>query len=164
MDGRLLARYSAWHILTVQMLLGTGVLVPFALPALASQDYAHVTLGGWACLGYTIILSGVVANLLYFRGIDRIGPSRTVLFAYLSSVLGAVLAFVILHEHPTVLEVAGGIIVIASLLFNRPQVRSGRTPLWREVGRIATAVASTRSFWRARGRRGGTRHDASTLR
>ena len=42
----LLRRYSAHRILTYEMLIGTAILVPFAVPGLLAQDYARVTLAG----------------------------------------------------------------------------------------------------------------------
>jgi drug/metabolite transporter (DMT)-like permease len=119
LTSRLLHRYSAWRLLTFQMLVGSAVLVPFSLPALVSQDYAQVTLSGWGCLAYTVVLAGVMANFLYVTGIDRVGPSRTTMFAYLQSALGAVIAVALLHETLTVVEFCGGLIVIASMLLSR---------------------------------------------
>ena len=146
MVSHLLQRYSAWRILTYEMLLGSAVLLPFALPALVSQDYARVTLSGWGCLAYTVVFAGVVTNLLYFTGIDRVGPSRTAMYSNLQALLGAALAVVLLHETLSLIELCGGLIVIGSILLSR----SGSSP-GRESWRSATpGKPVTARVWRPR--------------
>jgi drug/metabolite transporter (DMT)-like permease len=120
----LMQRYSAWRVLTFQMLVGSVLLFPFAVPALASQDYAKVTFGGWSCLAYTVVLAGIVTNLLYFTGIKRVGPSRTAMFGYLQSFLGALFAVVLLGERITALQLGGGAIVIGSIVLSRSRFGS----------------------------------------
>jgi len=121
---RLMQRYSASRIFTYQALVGGALMFPFALPALASQDYAKVTLEGWGALAYAVVLSGVVANLLYFREIDKIGPSRAAMFGYLPVFLGVVFAVVLLGERVTLLQLAGGLVVIGSVALNRSRITS----------------------------------------
>ena len=42
----LLVRYSVYRILTYEMLIGTVLLLPLALPSIMAQDFTHVTIGG----------------------------------------------------------------------------------------------------------------------
>jgi drug/metabolite transporter (DMT)-like permease len=67
------------------MIVGSLLLLPIALPSLVGQDFGRVSLAGWGSLGYAIVLTGVVTNLLYFVGIDRVGPSRAAVFGYICS-------------------------------------------------------------------------------
>jgi len=115
----LLRRYSAAHILTLEMLVGSAVLVPLALPALVAQDYGAVTLEGWGALAYAVVLTGVVTNLLYFTAIRRVGPSRAAMFGYLQSFLGVAFAIVLLGEQVTPIQLAGGLVVIGSVVMSR---------------------------------------------
>ena len=122
----LLRRYSAHRILTYEMLIGTAILVPFAVPGLLAQDYAQVTLAGWGSLGYAVVFSGIVANLLYFTAIGRVGPSRAAVYQYLQSFLAVLFAVILLGEHITPLQVFGGIVVVGSIIFGRSKI--GRRP------------------------------------
>jgi drug/metabolite transporter (DMT)-like permease len=122
----LLRRYSAHRILTYEMLIGTAILMPFAVPGLLAQDYARVTLAGWGSLGYAVVFSGILTNLLYFTAIGRVGPSRAAVYQYLQSFLAVLFAVILLGEQITALQVLGGIVVVGSIIFGRS--RLGRRP------------------------------------
>lgn len=122
----LLRRYSAHRILTYQMLIGTAMLVPFAVPGLLAQEYAQMTLAGWGSLAYAVVFAGIVANLLYFTAIGRVGPSRAAVYQYLQSFLAVLFAVILLGEHITLVQVLGGIVVVGSIIFGRSTV--GRRP------------------------------------
>jgi drug/metabolite transporter (DMT)-like permease len=122
----LLRRYSAHRILTYEMLIGTAILVPFAVPGLLAQDYARVTLAGWGSLGYAVVFSGIVTNLLYFTAVGRVGPSRAAVYQYLQSFLAVLFAVILLGEHVTPLQVLGGVVVVGSIIFGRSTL--GRRP------------------------------------
>jgi drug/metabolite transporter (DMT)-like permease len=118
----LLRRYSAWRILTFEMLVGSLLLFPLALPSLVAQDYGRVTLAGWGSLGYAVVLTGVLTNLLYFTAVGRVGPSRAAMFGYLQSFLGVLFAVALLGERVTALQLAGGLVVIGSVIMSRSRM------------------------------------------
>ncbi len=124
----LLRRYSPLRILTWQMLLGTPMLVPFALPSLLTQDYAAITNTGWASLGYAVIFSGIVTNLLYFTAIGRVGASRAAMYQYIQSFLAVVFAVLLLGEPVRVLQLVGGVVVVGSVVLSRQRPVRARTP------------------------------------
>lgn len=115
----LLRRYSAWRILAFEMVVGSLLLLPVALPSLGSQDFGRVSAAGWGALAYAVVLTGVVTNLLYFTSIGRVGPSRAAVFGYLQSFLGVLFAVVLLGERVAPIQIAGGIVVIGSVILSR---------------------------------------------
>lgn len=119
----LLRRYSAHRILTYEMLIGTAILVPFAAPGMLSENYAQVTLAGWGSLGYAVVFSGILTNLLYFTAIGHVGPSRAAVYQYLQSFLAVLFAVILLGEHITLVQVLGGIIVVGSIILGRSRLR-----------------------------------------
>ena len=125
---RLLVRYSPYRILTLQMIIGTGLLLPVAAPSLAGQDYAAVSVTGWAALAYSSLLAGIVTNLLYFVGIRRVGAARAAIYQYLQSFLGVLLAVVLLREPLAPLQLAGGSVVVASVVLSRRGPMAIRLP------------------------------------
>ena len=124
----LLRRYSAHRILTYEMLIGTAILLPFAVPGLVAQNYAQVTLAGWGSLAYAVVFSGIVTNLLYFTAIGRVGPSRAAVYQYLQSFLAVLFAVVLLGEHVSLVQLLGGIVVVGSIVFGRSAVGRRRGP------------------------------------
>jgi drug/metabolite transporter (DMT)-like permease len=120
----LLVRYSVYRILTYEMLIGTVILLPIALPSILAQDFGHVTLGGWAALGYAILLTGLVTNLLYFTAVGRIGASRAAVYQYVQAFLGVLFAVVLLGEEVTPVQLAGGAIVVGGVILARSARRA----------------------------------------
>ena len=127
----LLLRYSVYRILTYEMLIGTAILLPIAAPSIVSQDLSRIALGGWATLGYAILATGVVTNLLYFTAIGRTGASRAAIYQYLQAFLGVVFAVLLLGEGVTLVQLAGGAIVVGSVILSRSSGR-GRGRAWHE--------------------------------
>jgi drug/metabolite transporter (DMT)-like permease len=125
----LLTRYSVYRVLTYEVLLGTGMLLPIALPALLAQDFAQVTLEGWVALGYMILATGIVTNLLYVTAMGRIGASRAAIYRYLQSFFGVLFAVLLLAEGISVVQLLGGAIVVASVIFSRSSRGWNRPPV-----------------------------------
>jgi len=122
----LMQRYSAWRILAFEMVAGSILLLPVTLPSLVQQDFGRVGLAGWGSLAYAVVFTGVVTNLLYFTGIDRVGPSRAAVFGYLQSFLGVLFAVVLLGERVAPIQIAGGLVVICSVVLSRSHVGPAR--------------------------------------
>lgn len=121
----LLTRYSVYRVLTYELLLGTVMLVPIALPQFIAQDFSRITPEGWAALVYLILATGVVTNLLYVTAMGRIGASRAAIYRYLQSFLGVLFAVLLLGERVGVIQLIGGAIVVASVILSRSS--RGRT-------------------------------------
>ncbi|MFI5262653.1 MAG: DMT family transporter [Candidatus Limnocylindrales bacterium] len=115
----LMQRYSAFQLSAFMMVVGTLILVPFAIPDLVAQDWAAVPANAWLALLYAAILSVSVTNILYFTAIHRIGASRAALFTYLEPFLGALLAVVLLGESIGLLQLLGGAVVLGSVAVGR---------------------------------------------
>jgi drug/metabolite transporter (DMT)-like permease len=61
----------------------------------------------------------VITNVLWFRSLDRIGPSRATLATNLQPFVAAVFAVVLLSETLTAIQVAGGVLIAAGILVAR---------------------------------------------
>ncbi|HEY3522563.1 MAG TPA: EamA family transporter [Candidatus Limnocylindrales bacterium] len=120
---RLVTRYSPYRILTLQMIIGTGFLLPVAAPSLVAEDYGAVSAVGWGALAYSAILAGVVTNLLYYAGVRRVGASRAAVYQYLQSFLGVALAVILLREPFGIAQAVGGTVVIVSVVLSRQDPR-----------------------------------------
>lgn len=122
----LLLRYSVYRILTYEMLFGTAILLPIAAPSILAQDFGAVTAEGWLALGYAIVLTGIVTNLLYFTAVGRIGASRAAVYQYLQAFLGVLFAVLLLGEAVTLVQLVGGAIVVGSVVLSRSSRRPPR--------------------------------------
>jgi LPXTG-motif cell wall-anchored protein len=61
----------------------------------------------------------VLTNILWFKAVDRVGPSRAALVANLQPFIAAVFALVLLSETMTWLQVAGGLLIGGGIFLAR---------------------------------------------
>jgi drug/metabolite transporter (DMT)-like permease len=124
----LLKRYSTLRISSLAFVIGTVPLLIVGSQQLVSQDYGFDALI-WLSLAFAVLGPLVVANLLWFGAISRVGPSRASVFANLQPFLAAFFSVLILSESMTRLQVAGGITIAAGILLSRSTSRSTAEPV-----------------------------------
>lgn len=123
----LLQRYSTLRVSAVAFTIGSLPLLAVGSHQLATQDYGLGTTI-WLLYVFAIVGPLVVANLLWFGGISRVGPARASVFANLQPFLAAVFSLLILSEPLTGLQVVGGIAIACGILISRPPRRMGAAP------------------------------------
>lgn len=121
----LLRHYSPLKVTTWIHTIGAVVLIPVGAPAALQVDWAAMSLVTWLCLIHFSLLAGVYAFVVWYRGVQTIGSSRTVLFQYCVPLVATTLAYLLLHEVPTLLQVIG---IAVTLTGVNLAVRSGRPP------------------------------------
>jgi drug/metabolite transporter (DMT)-like permease len=98
------------------------LLVAVGAPELRDQSF-DLPASVWLTFAYAVIGPLVITNLLWFTAIDWVGPSRASLFANLQPFLAAVIALLLLHESLARLELAGGLLIAAGIVFSRKSER-----------------------------------------
>ena len=114
----LMRTYSASRISSVVLALAWIPITITGAAQLRSQDWA---LGWevWALLVFATLGPLVTTNILWFRSLDRIGPSRATLAANLQPFLAAAIAVVLLGESLDPVELGGGVLIAAGILVAR---------------------------------------------
>lgn len=114
----LMQRYSAQRISAIVLPLGWIGIALAGAHQTRAQDYA---LGWrvWALFAFATIGPLVLTNILFFRALHRIGPSRATLATNLQPFVAAVFALVLLSEQMTAIQVAGGVFIAAGILVAR---------------------------------------------
>jgi drug/metabolite transporter (DMT)-like permease len=115
----LMARYSASLISVMVLMVGTPLLIPFAGGQLTSQDFGAISAGGWSALVFSLFFSLVFTNILWFGAIHKGGASRATALLPLQPVVGALVAGVFLGERIAMVELVGGVIVVAGIIITR---------------------------------------------
>jgi drug/metabolite transporter (DMT)-like permease len=133
----LVRRYGAPAATAWSALVGLVAAAPWVGPAMAEQDWAGLSPGGWASLLYASAISMLAAYTMWAWAISRRGAGRTVPYLYLVPIATGVLAALFLGEGFGPLKVAGGVLV----LFGVGLVRS--------VGSVAR-LAEGRARWATR--------------
>lgn len=116
-----LRRYSPYRFSAVVGLAAAVPLVLTALPQLSGQDWGSISSLAWAGLLYSMLLSFVVTNVLWFTAIERVGANRASLYSNLQPFLGAAFAVFTLGERMGALEIAGGVVIAAGIVIARPR-------------------------------------------
>jgi drug/metabolite transporter (DMT)-like permease len=115
----LLGRYSPLEMTAWTMLAGTVVLVGASIPQLRSQDWSAVPPLVWGAIVYSAVLSVTVGYVLYSTSVQRVGNARTAVYSNLTPIVAILFAWITLGDKLTVLQLAGGAIVLTGLLVTR---------------------------------------------
>ena len=88
-------------------ILGTIFYLPFGWKHFVRTDFSRVSLGGWLGVLYSALLALVLASIIWYKSIERIGGARTGVFSNLTPVFGVLTACIFLHDRITWIQVAG---------------------------------------------------------
>jgi drug/metabolite transporter (DMT)-like permease len=113
-----LSRYSPLRVSALAFVVGTVPLLAIGSHQLATQSYDFPA-SIWLLYVFAVLGPLVVANLLWFGGISRVGPSHAAVFANLQPFLGAIFALLILSESITALQIVGGLAIAAGIVLSR---------------------------------------------
>ena len=114
----LMRRYSPYRVSAGVLGIGWLGIAVIGSSQVASQDF---DLGWkvWTILAVATLGPLVLTNVLWFRVVHRIGPSRAMLAANLQPFVAAIFAVFLLAESLSALQLAGGVLVAAGILLAR---------------------------------------------
>jgi drug/metabolite transporter (DMT)-like permease len=98
---------------------GVGPMVLMGLPALLRTDFGALPAAAWGAVGYSAIMAFVVAYYFWYRGVKTLGPVRTSMYANLQPIIAMAVAWLVLHETPTLLQFIGASCVIGGVYLAR---------------------------------------------
>jgi drug/metabolite transporter (DMT)-like permease len=123
----LMSRYSPFRVSSLILAIGWVPLALVSVPELSGQRYGGFRWEVWLGLGFAVVGPLFLTNLLWYRAIKRVGPSRANLFTNLQPFVSVVLALLILSEHLNRWEIVGAAAIAAGIglerLRRRPPVR-----------------------------------------
>jgi drug/metabolite transporter (DMT)-like permease len=100
---------------TMASLLGTAMLFPLGFLEHGYRDVATWSGESWVAVAILGILSTVVAFLIFFWAVRRFGPSRGALISYVAPVAGLFIAFAVLGERPSPVQLAGAVVILVGV-------------------------------------------------
>lgn len=116
------ARYSAWTVQTYALLIGAGC---FLLLAPRGQLAAPVVLPQtWPWLLAMALIPTLGGALTYSLGVRWVPVSVASVVATLEPVIASALAYLLLGERLTLLQILGGVAIISAVLLLRPREAS----------------------------------------
>lgn len=121
----LVARYGALQVTTWALWIGGAPLVLAGIPGALTTEWDQVGLAVWADVLFAALGAVAVAYVLWYRGVERLGSSRTALWSNLIPCVALLVAWGWLNERPKLVQVVGMAVVLVSVLLSR----SARSPL-----------------------------------
>jgi drug/metabolite transporter (DMT)-like permease len=118
------AEISPLRVTMVTTVAGAPVLLLAGLPSMLGMDWGAVGWQGWAAVGYSTVLSLLVAYLIWNRSVKVVGPSRTVIYMCLTPLIAVAAAAALLGERPRPLQAVGAALILAGVVLTLGQ-RSG---------------------------------------
>jgi drug/metabolite transporter (DMT)-like permease len=124
----LMRRYSPYRISALVLLIGWVAVAATGWRQVQAQSFHFSTLV-WLCLFYATLGPLVLTNILWFKAVDRVGPSRATLVANMQPFIAALFAVLLLSEKITVLQICGGALIAGGIaLARRPRAVAAIEP------------------------------------
>jgi drug/metabolite transporter (DMT)-like permease len=101
------------------MVLGAIPLVLVCLPAALAQDWDAVTPTAWGAVLFSAWGPLVVAYLIWYRGVQRLGSARTAMYSNFTPIVAVLAAWPLLGETPTLWQFLGGAGIFAGIGLTR---------------------------------------------
>ena len=115
----LIHRYGSVRTTAYTLWTGAVGIVIIGIPSLLRQDWAGVDGVSWAGMLYSAFLSIGLAYLLWYRGVARIGGSRTAIYSNLTPVVALAAGALWLGEAITLQAILGAALVIGGVMLVR---------------------------------------------
>lgn len=112
-------RLDPIHLSAFTMLGGSIPMVLFAVPSLVATEWSLMGPAAWGAVFYASVISMGVAYLFWYRGLRVLGPTRTAVYANLQPVIAITVAWIFLHDAPTVWQGVGTGTIMTGLFLTR---------------------------------------------
>jgi drug/metabolite transporter (DMT)-like permease len=122
----LLTRHSPLKVTALSVSWGTLVMLPLCVPAMLRQDWRLVRPLDWLIAVLSSLFALVVAYLLWYRSVHRVGNVRTAVYSNLVPVSGTFAGWLILGERLYPLLAVGAASIFAGIALTR--IRAGEEP------------------------------------
>ncbi len=115
----LLRRLRPLALTSAAMTAGAVPLLAIALPEILRIRLQEVSIASWLGLAYSTLMALVFGYLVWSRGVQAIGSTRTSVYVNLIPVVAAATAWVWLGERLSTRQLLGAAAVIAGILLSR---------------------------------------------
>jgi drug/metabolite transporter (DMT)-like permease len=121
----LVRRYGALPVTAVTMWIGGFALFIVSIPSFLTQDWTAVRPVSWLALLFSGAFAIAVAYFIWYYSVRQIGNTRTTVYSNFIPVVALLIAWLMLAETPTWLQLLGAAAVVGGTVL----VRIGRIEL-----------------------------------
>lgn len=112
---KLVARYSVVTMMKWMFLVSLVLSLPFALPKMATSDFAAISNTVWLEIGFLILFATFVAYFLLPIGQARIRPTLVSMYGYLQPLIAIAVAIASGSDRLTLTKVVAALLVFAGV-------------------------------------------------
>jgi drug/metabolite transporter (DMT)-like permease len=112
-------RINGLHLTLITLIGGLVPLLALTGSDLLATEWMTLTWRTWAAMAYAAIGAIVIAYLIYYYGLKKIGPTRTSLYANLQPFVAILVAWQFQNDRPTFWQIMGFLCITGGLLLAR---------------------------------------------
>lgn len=106
---------SPLGVTAVASLAGAAMLFPLGFLEHGYADVPSWPLTAWLDVAYLVVFATIVGFVLFYWAVRRFGAGMASMVSYLVPIFALVQAVLVLGEHPAVLEIVGGAIILVGV-------------------------------------------------
>ena len=115
----LLGRYSPTVLTAWATVVGAALYVVVAAPALTGTDWAGVSWWSWFLMAASSIVCLVLAYVIWYTGVQRLGATRTSAYSNLTPIAAIVIGWLWLGEPFTAAQSVGAAAILGGVFLTR---------------------------------------------
>ena len=112
-------RYGSVRTTAWTMWIGALGLAALGTPSLLRQDWGALDAGAWGGLAFSATFAIGLAYLIWYRGVERIGNTRTAIFSNLTPIVALAASAVLLRELPSAAALLGAALTLGGVMIVR---------------------------------------------
>lgn len=115
----MLGRYSPTMLTAWAAIVAMPLYVLLAVPALATTDWAAISWWGWALMLWSSTFCLVLAYVIWYTGVQKLGATRTSAYSNLTPIAAMVVAWLWLGETVTPGQAVGAAAILGGVFLTR---------------------------------------------
>ena len=116
----LIHKYSLYQVMFIVILFSFLPFLIFSSNQIRSLNISNISTLAWLGVAFTGIFGTCMGNILWYKGIENLGSTKTSIYANLPPVFGITASFLFLKETLSILQILGGFVIISGvILVNR---------------------------------------------
>ncbi len=108
---------SGIKVTAYALLFTTLPLIVLVLGRIPEADWASYSLKAWGGVFYSGIFVLGIANIIWNAGVQKVGPTKTSIYANLPPFISVLAGWLILKESVALTQILGGAFIIAGVLY-----------------------------------------------
>jgi drug/metabolite transporter (DMT)-like permease len=114
-----LIKNSPLKVNTYSIVTGTFISFPWSIRSVLDQNWLSISATAWFVILFCVIITTALGYTLWYRGVAKIGPARTMIYHNLVPVTTISFAIPILGETISGFQVLGAVIAIGGIYIAR---------------------------------------------